>query len=567
MEHTDILIVGAGPTGLHLAYNLRRLGVPCRIIDRSPEISPHTRAVAFTPRTQEIFEQTGLLPVFRPFMTRASHFNMIGFGRIRMQNRFSALPSKFNYAGVLIQPVFEQVMTTELQRVGGVSVERSTELLSFSVNDSGVTATLASTSEPTKEAGDEELTVRAKFLVGCDGTHSTVRKQMGWKFLGKSTGIRHAHADVAVETSIPHMSEPSIVWNNVGALMIVPLGNGKHRVTVRIDGLVPDGAPIEAEELLNMVRARVEPQFSIRFKQVDRVTTYVIHERMAERYNDGHGRVFIAGDAAHCHSPMGGRGMNTGLQDAHNLAWKLALLCHGVGDHAVLAQSFATERRPIAEHIIGYSGALTRQNWNASWLSLRIRAYSLPLIPKSWINRRQLENSDLMYRYSAGMNEMVQVGRRLPYGTLRDALSWRRTSLQLLAGSDAFFGMFVFAAPTDIALAASLASLSAALRLLPCGTDNIVLSPVELAQGTDNGDADMRPRPVKLLFAIRVVVPSGFPDVAHSLGVDGEWPAKRESILVVTRPDGIIGFTATLKSEHAATWRGLEAYFSGFMSA
>ncbi|KAM4067958.1 FAD binding domain-containing protein [Hirsutella rhossiliensis] len=491
---------------------------------------------------------------------------MIGFGRIRMQNRFSALPSKFNYAGVLIQPVFEQVMTTELQRVGGVSVERSTELLSFSVNDSGVTATLlrkanakvykwfaqsrASTSEPTKEAGDEELTVRAKFLVGCDGTHSTVRKQMGWKFLGKSTGIRHAHADVAVETSIPHM----------------------------IDGLVPDGAPIEAEELLNMVRARVEPQFSIRFKQVDRVTTYVIHERMAERYNDGHGRVFIAGDAAHCHSPMGGRGMNTGLQDAHNLAWKLALLCHGVGDHAVLAQTG------------------TRRG------SLRIRAYSLPLIPKSWINRRQLENSDLMYRYSAGspliaastvsgtpripsMNEMVQVGRRLPYGTLRDALSWRRTSLQLLAGSDAFFGMFVFAAPTDIALAASLASLSAALRLLPCGTDNIVLSPVELAQGTDNGDADMRPRPVKLLFAIRVVVPSGFrklisnapantvvfvdveADVAHSLGVDGEWPAKRESILVVTRPDGIIGFTATLKSEHAATWRGLEAYFSGFMSA
>ena len=361
---TDVLIAGAGPVGLSAAAELRRQGVECRLIDRLPARLPYAKAVGVQPRTLEIWDRMGLartaLESAVPLRGQLIYVNG------REQARFDlTLPPEVPY-GFAALPQYETERLLEEYLSGfGTAIERGTELLSFAQDADGVTAGLATAS------GGEE--VRARFLIGCDGAHSIVRKGLGLTFEGGSFAEEYMLADVETDWSLPHgYGLRSLHHTDDGPtddlLVCIPLpGSGRYRMSMLVppelstrarggepgggDGVahgmegdrVPELPDIQA--VVDRLAPEPAPLSRLRWSSVFRIS-----HRIVDRYAEG--RVFVAGDAAHIHPPTGAQGMNTGIQDACNLAWKLALVVHGRAEPALLA-SYDAERRPIGEEVVG----------------------------------------------------------------------------------------------------------------------------------------------------------------------------------------------------------------------
>ncbi|MFJ3802436.1 FAD-dependent monooxygenase [Streptomyces sp. NPDC090088] len=358
---TDVLIVGAGPVGLSAAAELGRHGADCRLVDRLPARLPYAKAVGIQPRTLELWDRMGLARTVveqaTPIRGQLLYVNGEETGRIEL-----TLPPEVPY-GFAALPQYEVERIVEEYANGlGTVVERGTELLSFAQGEDGVTARL-------RTAAGAEEEVRVRYLLGCDGAHSTVRKGLGLDFAGGAFAEEYMLGDVVADWDLPEgYGIRSVHRDADGAtddlLVCIPLpGPGRYRMSMTVppglsargtadaDGVAhgPLGGRLPELPDLQTVVDRLGPRAAT-LSQLRWSSVFRISHRIVDRYADG--RVFVAGDAAHIHPPTGAQGMNTGIQDACNLAWKLALVLRGGAGPALLA-SYDAERRPVGEEVVG----------------------------------------------------------------------------------------------------------------------------------------------------------------------------------------------------------------------
>lgn len=340
-----ILIAGAGPVGLTLAVELVRYGVPVRIIDSAAAPSQTSKALAIWARTLELLDRGGMAaplieaglcaPAVRIATAEAE------IGRID----FSALESRYPFALLLPQSDTERLLEARLTALGG-RVERRTTLAAFSETGDGIACDLHGPDGATE-------TVPAAWLVGCDGAHSTVRKTLGLTFRGDTLPQTFVLADLHVAGLPLPPDEIGIYWSRDGALMFFPIGHGRYRIIADV-GEAPRHDPTLAE--LQAI-ADVRGPAGVTLSDPVWLAGFSVNERMVQQYRTG--RALLAGDAAHIHSPAGGQGMNTGMQDAVNLAWKLALVVQGRAAPGLL-DSYGAERAAVARRVIDEAGRLTR---------------------------------------------------------------------------------------------------------------------------------------------------------------------------------------------------------------
>jgi pentachlorophenol monooxygenase len=358
MTEVDVLVIGAGPVGLTAASELRRHGLDCRIIDRLAAPAGITKAVGIQPRTLEIWEATGVVLDALDASTPMRGQKVFVNGEETSQMMLELPPSvPFEFVS-LPQYETERILTEYLGRLD-TSIERGVELTSFNQHPDGVSAELVG-------PGGRE-TVRAQFLVGCDGAHSATRKGLGVEFAGDAFAEEYMLGDVEVDWSMPAglairaMHETNGKVDDV--LVCIPLpGRNRYRMSMLVPPELATKPPAEGEVAHGMEVARA-PELGHIQAVLDRLapeatrasnlrwsSLFRISHRIVDRYGDG--RVFLAGDAAHIHPPTGAQGMNTGIQDAYNLGWKLALTVQGVAVDGLL-DTYQAERHPVGEEVVG----------------------------------------------------------------------------------------------------------------------------------------------------------------------------------------------------------------------
>ena len=370
-QQPDTLVVGAGPTGLTLAIELARRGVPFRIIDREAERTKTSRAIGTQARTVEVFRLMGipesaLEPAARPRALRFAERDRT-LARITFGDGPPGAPRLIS----MDESDTERVLEQRLEQLGG-RVDRSTQLLGFRFDGERVTATLQGPN------GTSELETR--FLVGADGAHSTVRRGAGIAFVGDAYPERFLLADLDLDWDLPH-DEGHIWIGDDGLVAAIPLpGERRYRVIVPLPPAY-GGKEYESEaEIAAEAETLLGQRTGVPLRRVgDPVwaSAFRIQRRQADRYRWG--PVFLAGDAAHVHSPVGGQGMNTGIQDAFNLGWKLALAARDQAAPGLL-DTYQAERHPIARGVLRGTHLGTRLFLAQNSLMRAVREYVVPAI-------------------------------------------------------------------------------------------------------------------------------------------------------------------------------------------
>ncbi len=341
MSNPAVLVIGAGPSGLVTALWLTRLGVPVRIVDKAATAGTTSRAVGVQARTLEFYGQLGLADtiVRSGVVVEAGRLWVRGRNAARVQfGRIGKGLSPFPFLLMYPQDEHEQLLVDTLATLG-VQVERQVELVSMEQDATQVRATLRG------KDGMEERCV-AEYIVGGDGAHSVVRRAIGADFPGGTYAHLFYVADVRANGH-PMNGEINVDLDASELLAIFPLkGEGRARLigTVRHDALLRGGEMTFAD-----VSDRAMRQLSIGVTEVNWFSTYHVHHRVASRFRGG--RAFLVGDAAHIHSPVGGQGMNTGIGDAVNLAWKLASVVQGRAPETLL-DSYEPERIAFARRLV-----------------------------------------------------------------------------------------------------------------------------------------------------------------------------------------------------------------------
>ena len=344
----DILIVGAGPVGLTMAAELRRYGVPVRLIDRSPKPTQTSKALVIWSRTLELMDRMGCTPAFLDAGLHARGATIRDGKTVLGHTVFDDVATAYAFALMLPQRDTERLLTDHLGSLGG-AIERQVELTAFSDKGSVVEAHL-------RHADGREETVETPWLLGCDGAHSTVRHGLDVSFPGSAQGDDWMLADVRLEgEGVPPGDEIATFFHRDGPFVIFPIPGGRARVIATVGKTDPDRP--RPDPTLAEVQAMVDTRAGGGFRVVDPVwlANFRINERKVADYR--HGRVFLVGDAAHVHSPAGGQGMNTGMQDAINLAWKLALVARGQG--TALLDSYSPERSAVGTIVLRNASRLT----------------------------------------------------------------------------------------------------------------------------------------------------------------------------------------------------------------
>lgn len=340
VERTSVLIVGAGPTGLLLAAELHRRGASCKLIDAQPEPLRWDRATVIHPRSLELFESLGLVDRFLEAGTKQRNIKMYSGGELLGSLDLAECGSPYGFNLGLSEEVTEAILSHYLRALGGV-VHRSARLVAATTCGDGVLAEI--------EQDGSRYRVRAEWLVGCDGLHSRTRELGGMVLEGHDIDAPWAVFDATIAGWTDDF-EVNVGYLDSVPVILTALPARRWRVYLR-----PSSAESDlAEDAASTVR-RYLPAAT--FVDVANPTRFHCASKVANRFRSG--RVLLAGDAAHLCSPAQGHGMNTGLQDAFNLAWKLALVCDGAAD-ASLLDSYEAERRPIAE-MVARSGDLTEQ--------------------------------------------------------------------------------------------------------------------------------------------------------------------------------------------------------------
>jgi 2-polyprenyl-6-methoxyphenol hydroxylase-like FAD-dependent oxidoreductase len=396
----EVLIVGAGPTGLSLAITLRRYGIPVRIIDRNAEPSTVSKALALWSASLEALQGMGLVDRFVAEGQRLKAL-CVGEGNRRLATLAvgEGIDSAFPFPLLLPQSRTEALLTVRLAELG-VTIERSVELIGLGQDMSGVTATL-------RNADGGVEVVRTKYVAGCDGARSAVRQTLDIHFEGYTEPQTFLLADVKVDGGDLDHRSIYLWWHNGGTIAMFPFGNEVWRIFSMRD---PDSdVPATLEEMQHCV-----DQYGpggLKLRDPSWLSIFRINERLAARYRAG--RCFLAGDAAHIHSPAGGQGMNTGIQDAVNLGWKLAYVLNGAADSELLLDSYEAERRPIARSVIAAAAQKQHLSFGASKLTSRIRNMAVSIfgnIPA--VHRKlQVELSETEFAYRDGPLVALAAGK------------------------------------------------------------------------------------------------------------------------------------------------------------
>ncbi len=336
----DVLIVGAGPTGLVLALWLTEQGVKVRIVDKSVGPGETSRAMAVQARTLELYRQLGLAETVVSAGIKNPSMNLWAGGRRKAHLALGDAGSDITpYPFILTYPQdqHERVLVTRLEGIG-ISVERQTELLSFEDKGDRISARL-------RTPDGSEQTCEVRYIAGCDGASSPVRHQIGGSFEGGTYKQLFYVADVEVSGLSP-ADEAHIALDSSDFVVVLSYAHGGYRLI----GIVQDERVEHPKNLtFDDVSHVALKSLHAKIEKVNWFSTYNVHHRVTDHFRRG--RVFLLGDAAHVHSPVGGQGMNTGIADAINLAWKLAAVIHGKAPD-VLLDSYQTERQAFAHKLV-----------------------------------------------------------------------------------------------------------------------------------------------------------------------------------------------------------------------
>jgi 2-polyprenyl-6-methoxyphenol hydroxylase-like FAD-dependent oxidoreductase len=412
---SEVLLVGAGPTGLSLALILARSGVRARLIEKNAGPGEASRAMAVQARTLELYRQLGIaeevvrrgIPIHRIHLRERGHeAALLEFGD------FGEGISPYPFLLSFPQDEHERLLIEHLRGVG-VEVEWNTELAGFTESPTGVRAVLR------REDGEEECEVA--YLCGCDGAHSTVRHGIGTGFPGGTYEQLMFVADVeaageAAGGDFYGCLEPD------GFLLVFPIRTSGMN---RLIGVVPEELRDRKDLTFEDVRPFVEHQFPLRVRKVNWFSRYRVHHRVAEHFRSEAGRVFLCGDAGHIHSPAGGQGMNTGIGDAANLAWKLAAVLQGRGAPSLL-DTYEPERIAFARNLVATTDRVFTSVVGKNAGGEIVRTLLLPhlapfLLGFSAVRKaafRLVSQTRIHYRdsdLSAGQAGEVHGGDRLPW--------------------------------------------------------------------------------------------------------------------------------------------------------
>jgi 2-polyprenyl-6-methoxyphenol hydroxylase-like FAD-dependent oxidoreductase len=362
---TDILIVGAGPVGLFLANECARRGLRYRIVESRPAQSEHSKALAIFPRTLEIFDMAGVVEPFLEAANRVTSVAVVTHGRTLAHMRFAPEETPYQFIAMVPQDVTERLLVKQLRRKAG-AVEYETSFVSAVERDDRVSVTL--------DRKGQRVELNAAFVVGCDGAHSAVRHLLNLPFEGAQYDSLFMLADVQTNETLP-ADELQLCPSDFGPVAIFPMSATRRRVVATVEQAEGDAPSLE---LVRQILKERAPE-GIEARSLQWSSFFQIHHRQVAEMRVG--RMFIAGDAAHIHSPFGGQGMNTGLHDVWNLVWKLDLYLRGRGNERLL-KSYDAERGPVIKHVIETTHILTKVLGTPNRLAQALRNAVIPMVSR-----------------------------------------------------------------------------------------------------------------------------------------------------------------------------------------
>ena len=443
----DALIVGAGPVGLTLATALSHQGLKYRLIEKNAVRTDKSKALVLWSRSLELFAPLGVTQAFIASGNKAKGGSVYADGKRIVHFGLTGDDSPFGFPLMIPQSETERVLSEHLQN-GGVTIERQVELLSFVEGPDSVICQV-------RDAGGREETVETSWLIGCDGAHSSVRKIAGMPFTGHAEPNDWMLADVHVQGVLSE-DEVSVFLHAKGALVFFPIARDRYRMIADLGKA--DVAVQRPNPTLEDAQAKVDERGPGGLIMSDPVwlSNFRINERKVDKYRRG--RVMVAGDAAHIHSPAGGQGMNTGMQDVFNLAWKLALVQRGQGHTETLLDSYSLERSAIGDQVLKAAEVFTTIATLRNPVAQSLRDHVLPILTSFQFVRDKVRRnwSEISINYRHGplcsqqwpsMTGGLASGDRLGdaplasaldghASTLMQTLDGKRHNLLLLPGKD-----------------------------------------------------------------------------------------------------------------------------------
>lgn len=361
----DVLIVGAGPVGLFLANECARRDLKWRLIEARASQSAYSKALAIFPRTLEIFDMAGVADQFLEAANRVTQVVVVAHGRTLANMHFAPEETPYPFVAMVPQDLTEKLLVKALVRRGG-AVMYETAFVSAEQHDDGVTVAV--------NHNDKTEKIRASFVVGCDGAHSSVRHAVNVPLEGAEYQASYMLADIETNDALP-ADEMQLCPSELGPVAIFPMSATRRRIVGTVDSTEGDAPTLDLVRKVLAERAPAE----IEARALNWSSYFRIHHRHAAQLRVG--RIFIAGDAAHIHSPFGGQGMNTGLQDVWNLVWKLELVLRGRGKDSLL-DTYAAERLPVIKSIIEVTDFLTKAMGTPSRFAQALRNTMIPMVSR-----------------------------------------------------------------------------------------------------------------------------------------------------------------------------------------